>query len=173
LSLTSGQAYGSKPDILLIGDSLAVGLTKAFERESGLQHFSFNSYSIGGTNTRQWANNSWIDKATEKSVPEWAFVVLGTNDAAAPSWKKDFPENAARVVDRLNEKYISVAWITPPKIRINTDFIADGASKAHPEILLDFRSFEFEMMKDHIHLTSNGYIRWCNSILGRFEEYGY
>jgi lysophospholipase L1-like esterase len=166
----SAKADEQPANILLIGDSLAYGLARPLAAEAKKHNAIVHSNAIGGTNTRQWAKlKPWLIHSLDKWHPQWVFVVLGTNDYGVPTWRKQFGEHAEIVVKKIHEHHAKVVWLTPPRIKINTNFIYFGATASDAESVFDYRTTDIPLWEDRIHPSFKGDQQWSEMIMARFD----
>lgn len=103
--------------VLLVGDSLGVGVGPSLEKElRNLGAADFKNISVGGKNIAQFSDNSHAEgKALEKALAEFkptiVFVSLGTNDETIRRIKGGDPRyfTAANVAKNLVGPNFSVA----------------------------------------------------------------
>jgi len=100
VSSTAATTSGPTPPIdwpnervLVIGDSLAVGVTPLLRtRMQALGVGGFSGIAVGGTNILQWSDNNYNEgKAMEAALAEFrptlVLISLGTNDEASRGYK--------------------------------------------------------------------------------------
>lgn len=83
----------SQERVLVIGDSLAVGLNSPLEqalRSSGVA--AYRNIAVGGTNILQWSDNNYqqgrdLETALASFSPTLVLISLGTNDEASRGYK--------------------------------------------------------------------------------------
>jgi len=166
LLVGSGQsrAAGGRPQrVLVIGDSLAVGLgprLKALAMADGASYVGVEAK--GGTSAAQW--DSKISSLLQSHRPDLVLVSLGTNDAAM----SDPTVSAARIqriVDTVRASGARLVWIGMPTLpeRLKADLVRQIIQKTGVEYL-DSRGFSFERTSDGIHATPAGYAAWAQAI---------
>ena len=178
--VTSKAASASKvprSSVLLVGDSLAVGLTKPLGDLARAEDLGFHAEAIGGTRIDQWAPK--VEGLIAKYQPSTLLVCLGTNDAfstVTASKRRD----TQRLVDAARSKGIEVIWILPPTlpptqsgpfgvVRNQDDQVREFiAATGVPTI--DSRTFSFERSPDKIHATARGYRTWAELIWRSLSE---
>ncbi len=151
----------------LIGDSLAVGLTKPLTELAARDGFSLYSDARGGTRIAQWSSiiaNAPIDNEGLQLV----IVVLGTNDAAMED-----PTSERDQLDRLVRRLAAatrVLWVEPPNAplpHVNEVRAMIRASQAVAEarvIIMDSSTLQVPKASDGIHMTASGYKQWADLI---------
>lgn len=162
-------ALGDCDRLLIIGDSLAYGIKYLLKREAEDQGVFCRAVAIGGTRAEQWAKKQWLDEALKKYSPSVALVILGTNDAMAPQWRKEFQKHATKIVDKLHDDAVECVWSTPPNIKVPKDFIFEGAIKAGSDYVLDFRDLRVQLQPDLIHPTIVGNKTWVSAIWSKLQ----
>lgn len=103
--------------VLLMGDSLGVGVGPLLEKELRAQGIAdFKNISVGGKNIAQFSDNSYAEgKSLEKALAEYkptiVFISLGTNDEAIRRIKGGDPRyfTAANLAKNLVGPNFSVA----------------------------------------------------------------
>lgn len=129
VELLSGPTLRPGDRILLIGDSLAVGLTTplgALAKDKGL---AFMGLATVGTRIDQWAQSQPLKDALESFKPTIVLISLGTNDAYMLP-PPDVGQRQAPYLDELlrviasgftrSEDYgmgpRAIVWIAPPTL---------------------------------------------------------
>lgn len=180
--LLNGPRLRRGERVLLIGDSLAVGMAPHFAalaKEAGIE---LKSLAISGTRIDQWASSAELAKALEGFQPDLVLVSLGTNDSfmqgadvvakqqvqlekllnVLSTWprKKDYGLGADNVV-----------WIGPPTLPNPPSpgmakMIQDSAGNALSPRLHYFHSEKLEIPRgpDKLHPTVRGYAGWAGAI---------
>ncbi len=173
--LLANNAKADEPiHVLLIGDSLAFGLARPITKEASKHNVVIHTYAMGGSSTREWANvRPWLKGALRRWHPKWVFVVLGTNDYFIPAWRKAFPQNAKKIVDKAHKHNANVIWLTPPRIDINTDFIYEGARQSC-DFVFDYRNVTVPLWADkhgpRVHPSIEGSTQWGYLIMQQFDK---
>lgn len=155
---------GSK--VLLIGDSLAVGLAPPLGALAKDAKVQLASMGRTGTTINAWSGGALGAELNAKLAefkPGLVLVSLGTNDEYLS------PASLARVKDdterllRLLEPY-PVVWILPPTLPKTIGVAAYLKSRApHP---FDSSAYSIPRASDQIHPTVAGYSGWAGKIWG-------
>jgi len=152
--------------IFLLGDSLAVGLSRpisALAKDSGIL---FESQAIEGTRIDQWASKPELYTALDRFKPDIILVSLGTNDEYMKLDAKTRQEpHIKKLLHELRSR-APVAWIGPPKLP------KKGTNGAIPLILENVPSsnyfpsqkLEIPRAPDKLHPTVSGYAGWAANI---------
>jgi len=150
--------------VMLIGDSLAVGMSREFKRIAKIAGYVPVTHAKVGSSTRQWLK--WIKDDLRIHKPKLVVVSLGTNDAAGYRMIERDPEMHRKLVDLILEADAFVVWIGPPSIKETRvpkiekvrKIIKEAAPIYYPSEDLDIR------LEDGIHTNAEGYSRWARSV---------
>lgn len=163
-SSSSGRSSSLPRRVLLVGDSLAVGLAGPLEQAARADGAAFAATVKGGTTTRHWASGSQSARlrAALELGPDLVLVCLGTNDAA--SGPSAYRPDAAALVALLRADGRRVVWILPPILPAHFDAATVRATVAG----LGVDTFDSERLTiprfDGIHATPAGYRYWAGEI---------
>lgn len=141
---------------LFIGDSLVWGMRGL------LSDHGFLVEARGGSSANDWVKEGWAERAVERHRPERVAVILGVNDAGVPAIKEKFVRNAAAIASVIRQAQARCLWLTPPKIKMNTDFIAQA--KDVVDEFFDYRDLSVHLEEDGIHPSFLGNKTWFNQI---------
>jgi lysophospholipase L1-like esterase len=137
--------------VFLLGDSLAVGLSRPLSALAKDNRVAFESMAIQGTRLDQWANNPKLFAAIQKFKPDVILVSLGTNDEYM---KLDGGVKQAPHLHTL---------LANPKTGTNgvVPLIMKNVPSSHY-----FPSHELEIPRapDKLHPTTAGYAGWAAKI---------
>lgn len=158
--VTSGEKLRQGDRVLLLGDSLAVGLTPRLGKLAGAGGFEFGSAAKTGS-TMQY----WLHAATEPlavAQPTLVLVSLGTNDAVTSQPLAELRAQRDALVRKLQAAGARVLWVGPPQL----------PARARPEVraMLEewpayFHSEDLPIPQhDEIHSTPEGYADWADAI---------
>lgn len=176
--------------ILLVGDSLAVGLTVplgALCRESGI---AFQALATVGTRIDQWATSDPLTQALAAFQPTLVLISLGTNDAyMQPSPGQDIGERQRPFMEELLSKIESyphasdagsgpraIVWVSPPTLpaaAISLPSVMTLIESEHaidlPRIKPRVSFFPTQRLTlprgpDGIHPVASGYAAWAGKI---------
>jgi lysophospholipase L1-like esterase len=154
-------AKGSK--ILLIGDSLAVGLTPRMKARAEASGYSFFSSAVGGSRTDQWSPK--MDALLAKEAPGLVLVSLGTNDATS-SYPAGQASYIGDIVASTARSGADLVWIGMPTLpaRIGGQAVIRALiAQMSPEVI-DSRSMSFDRASDEVHSSPQGYSSWADQI---------
>lgn len=180
--------------VLVIGDSLAVGLTDPLEKALRARNVgAFRSIAVGGTMINQWAWSGShpqarsLDAALADFQPTLVLISLGTNDEAArgvvdshgdpakPPYGPGFDVARERKdsIPKLASKLAGVrsVWIGPP---VTGRWEPDRAFRSLIAANWPGRYFNSEQITlakqpDDLHPTGRGYRTWSDAIVAWLE----
>jgi len=152
--------------VVVIGDSHAVGMRKAFQELAARKGFELDMRAKGGTNTGQWAR----EQNPETRIPElegaaYLVAILGTNDAGYGG--KTFPGNLETILDKASAELVPVIWAEPTGEQFSqyaqihaalNAAVQDSGIQAlvpHPPL---------PKYGDGVHLDPAGYAAWVDAI---------
>jgi lysophospholipase L1-like esterase len=160
--ITAGESK-----ILLIGDSLAVGLAPQLKALADEGRVEFASRAIEGTRIDQWAKSERLKDKLRSFRPDLVLVSLGTNDAYATGIKPEQQRVALdALVARLREAGAQVVWIGPPALRSPPNpqmlrMIREAVPSSH---YFPSETLDIPRAPDGLHPTLRGYAGWAGSI---------
>ena len=150
--------------LVLVGDSLAVGMGHEFSRIARSLHYTVNVHAKVGSTTHQWIK--WIDRDLMLYKPDVVFVSLGTNDAAAPNALTLWPDMYEVFAAKVRDSGATLVWIGPPEV-------TSSRVKKLTEVRHAIRSvaslyFGSEALRinqwDGIHTDAAGYETWVRHV---------
>lgn len=176
--------------ILLVGDSLAVGLTVplgALCRDNGI---AFQALATVGTRIDQWATSDSLTQALMNFQPTLVLVSLGTNDAyMQPSPGQDIGQRQAPYMEELLSKIEqyphqsdtgtgprAIVWISPPTLptaAISLPSVMGLIESEHainfPRIRPRIAFFPTQRLTlprgpDNLHPVASGYAAWAGAL---------
>ena len=157
--------------VLLLGDSLAVGLTPTLGR--AFRHF--RSEAEVGARVRDWASGKYasrLDRALSEFRPTTVLISLGTNDEARRRTEPDF--DVARATQPVLSELLSklhgarIIWIGLPSF---SKWPADeGLRELFAEVSSRYydtaaHDDAFSRAGDKVHFTTTGYRQWGEAFL--------
>lgn len=160
------RSLGAPPSgVVLIGDSLAVGLTEPLKTE--LAAVAFTPYAKAGTAIQSWlagAQSADLVAALAKT-PELVLVSLGTNDTAGKISTDVLKSRVAELVARIKKAGAKPVWLLPgklpwPSAALTAAVAASGvAAIDQPPIA----------KADGIHPSGAGYQQWAKTIAQKLK----
>jgi len=172
--LSRGPLVKADSRVLLVGDSLSVGLKSCLKSLAGEDGVAFSHVGKEGTTICQWASESGYGAQLRSAVasfkPTLVLVSLGTNDEHIPVYNASYDmrtsiDCAAKLITQLVGSGIKVGWIGPPTnahvsstLRKSIASIVGEDYYHHSELLTIPRG------PDQLHPTAKGYCGWASSI---------
>jgi lysophospholipase L1-like esterase len=168
--------------VLLIGDSLAVGMAPFFATMAKEAGVDFKAMATVGTRIDQWAANADLKNLLEAFQPELVLVSLGTNDsfmqgADAVSKQQAQLEKLLALLTQWPRSRDyglgpdNVVWIGPPTLPNPPNpgmakMIQDAAGSALSPRFYYFHSEKLSMPRgpDNLHPTARGYAGWAGAV---------
>ena len=168
--------------VLLIGDSLAVGLAAPLGALAGDAGIAFQSLATVGTRIDQWAQNPALPALLASFQPTVVLVSLGTNDSyMQPSPGEDIGVRQAPYLEQLLEtleaaRPRAIVWLSPPTLPAAAvslgpvmRLIESEHAVRFPEIKPRVAFFPSQSLvlprgPDGIHPTPRGYAAWAGAI---------
>ncbi len=157
--------------LLVVGDSLAVGLSPFLKCLATEQRVPFMATAKVGTRIDQWAQSSTLDAALASFQPTLALVSLGTNDSymmgAPAARQKPWLD---RLLGKLTAAGAEVAWIGPPTLPKLSTGTPDPALVGMLEATIPsshwFASNTLAIPRgpDTLHPTARGYAGWAGAV---------
>jgi lysophospholipase L1-like esterase len=149
--------------LLVIGDSLGVGLNKSMAAGTP-GAIAYDNISVGGTAIFQWARQSKLDQIRAKA-PTVVLVSLGTNDGFM-----DDPASEAKSLQKLlfelRAMNMRVVWLLPPQVAApRLDIVRAMVLEQVPaRDVIDSEQWPVQLSGDGIHPTGAGYKDWSARI---------
>ncbi len=188
----SGQAEKistiGKQKIVLIGDSLAVGLSKfGLGARAQAAGYPFAAHAVGGTRAADWAPKLYgilkeegLDD-TPGIVKENALVLvsLGTNDSG-PDWSGNRPAAVGQAMQDIIKVVRGIykadlIWIGMPPLPYqklpNQDRIRSLISQLQTDSI-DSSKMTIQKSSDMIHPTPDGYNQWAEQLWKELQRRG-
>lgn len=152
--------------VFLIGDSLAVGLSRPLKQLADDHGVAFDSMAVQGTRIDQWANNQGMYDRLLTFHPTHILVSLGTNDEYMQLDAGARQAPSLQVLLSRLRALGHVLWIGPPKLP------KPASNGAIPLILENVPSshyfpsqrLEIPRAGDKLHPTTAGYAGWAGQI---------
>lgn len=161
--LLAPRATGGTPPprLLLVGDSLAVGLTGPLASIARARRGAFSAVAAQNTTAAHW--QARIDDARVAFEPDAVVFSLGANDCAAGARQAcaAFEAHVRTLNARASRDGARVIWLCPawleyaPTIRAKLHTVGVEVFEPPPGLRLS---------ADHIHPTPAGYQAWAEAI---------
>lgn len=160
--IVSGQTR-----LLLVGDSLAVGLGPPLRALSKDQSVSFDQLAKESTRIDQWAASQKLVEKLATFKPTLVLVSLGTNDEymIGDGGKRQAP-HLEQLLSRMQTAGAEVGWIGPPKLPKDQ---SNGVTALLQTRIPGSHYFHSEGLSiprgpDQLHPTLKGYAGWAGMI---------
>ncbi|HMG13525.1 MAG TPA: SGNH/GDSL hydrolase family protein [Gemmatimonadaceae bacterium] len=176
--------------ILLVGDSLAVGLTAPLKALAAERGVPFQALATVGTRIDQWAQSDALSQALESFQPTLVLISLGTNDAyMQPSANQDIGQRQAPYMEALLQKIEqythksdyglgprAIVWLSPPTLpaaaislpsvmRLIESEHQVSLPKIKPRVsFFPTQSLTLPRGPDGIHPVARGYAAWAGAL---------
>ncbi len=150
--------------VMLIGDSLAVGMEPKFISRARRAGYVPVSHTVNGTSIFQWIK--WIKSDLERNRPELVVVSLGTNDAIIYDRVKQHAGLYGEFVKIVEDSGAVLVWLGPPDISSKRiPHIADERAliKKYAPHYFESEVIEKPLKGDGIHSSPAGYNRWMGA----------
>ena len=155
------KKVSSGETVLLIGDSLAVGLNPKLKALATASGCSFKAFAETSTTMSRWLHDSEVQAYMTASKPSLVLVCLGTNDSKASFTDAQLAKYIADMRDWVTSMGARLVWILPPHLpfpdRVSQLVIAAGIDTFYSAGLSLGQS-------DGIHPSGNGYMLWAGAI---------
>jgi lysophospholipase L1-like esterase len=150
----------ARSPVALVGDSIAVGLSRPLGALMRARGHEFFADAEVGNNARQWASR--ISRTLARG-PRTVFVNLGGNDAASTALTSEFASNIRSIVAQVRAAGAEPILLEPPN-RSSPSFavIQRGLRSAGAPVLVP--GPEFDRAPDGVHFTLAGYGQWAEAI---------
>lgn len=164
--------------VLVIGDSLAVGMMPTF---AGLAQRDGHEFygkgcpmgatggsactAVTGSSTPQWARDAWIGSALAASRPSLVLISLGTNDfKGGASYAPTVRSAAQSIAAKIRAAGALPIWIDPLRMPFEDSAMARDAWRNSGAIAFDSSQLDFKRAGDGVHLTPAGYQGWAEQV---------
>lgn len=163
------------PATLLVGDSLAVGLTPPLAGQARERGRFFVADALGGTTIKSWANGVKLGNALQSAAPSAVVVVLGTNDAAVPFDGAAKLKDLRTILALIRDRGAAPRWVLHPGLPFNDHGLRELVVKelqAQGVPFYDSAALDFERSGDKIHATPKGYETWAAALAAWLWDHG-
>lgn len=154
--------------VLLIGDSLAVGLKSPLSVLASADGLAFRGAGIGGTHIGSWTGGHLSNALAFN--PTLVLVSLGTNDAymmVDDVWARQEPK-LRMLLEKIRAQGAEIVWIGPPSLpdpygrkSVDQNFLVQ--LRAHAPNYMDSTGLDLPRA-DRLHPTGAGYQQWASEI---------
>lgn len=169
----------SRPSrVLLIGDSLAVGMSDPFSKLASKSVHSFSGKgckagsaagpsctSIVGASVLYWSKDAAIQPVLAAYKPQVVLISLGTNDFQYGAAAKPKVRDAINaLVSKIKDSGATPVWIDPVSMPFEDTAGVRESWKASGVPFFDSSGLVYKRSKDGVHLTQDGYQDWASKI---------
>ena len=155
--------------LLLIGDSLAVGLAAPLGELARDKGVSYAHLGKVGSTVREWATDTPLNRELRARLaerPTVTLVSLGTNDEylsrAAADAELPLLDNLLALIGGSSADY---GWIGPPRLpRAGNGFAGAIQAKVNPGRYFHSEELQIPRAGDQLHPTVRGYCGWAGQI---------
>jgi len=158
--------------LLVIGDSLAVGLSPPLRDLATSARMAFEATATVGTRIDQWADSAGLGQTLGSFRPSLTLISLGTNDeyltgTDAVSRQR---EKVRVLLARIKAAGSDYVWIGPPTLPKPSNGIVSMLRDEIPSShYYPSDALEIPRGSDGIHPTARGYAGWAGA-LWRWHE---
>lgn len=168
--LRRGPKLAASSRVLLVGDSLAVGLSAPIGALARDSKVPFEAIGQVGSTIQQWGGVATLNAALRGKLvafkPTLVLVSLGTNDEylSADAAAKEKPALEA-LVALIQQSGAELGWIGPPTLpRPTNGTVAMIQSVVRESAYFHSERFVIPRAGDQLHPTVKGYAGWAGSI---------
>jgi len=155
--------------VLLVGDSLAVGLSPYLSVLAGPRRVAFDSTAAVGTRIDQWANNAALRQRLATFAPTLTLISLGTNDAymmgGAATAEQQRPQLRA-LLSMIKAAGSDYVWIGPPLLleAKNLPMLAMIRDEVPMSHYYHSERLDLPRGPEGLHPTIKGYAGWAGAL---------
>ncbi len=167
---------GPESRVLLVGDSLAIGLGPTLRKLGAKRAVTVRVLAKSGTTISDWARSAELAHELLSFAPTVVCICLGTNDAALSHPEGERPELDALIRLCRRQGKSTLAWIEPPglptlpRIAIVRDMLGTSPAAAGAGMhRFDSRFLALPRTSDGVHCTAEGYRTWAQAIWSYLE----
>ena len=161
----------NKDRLLLIGDSLAVGLNNQLRQHAEAAGMPYRGKGVGGKTIWYWVNGKgrqWLNSQLASFRPSHVFISLGTNDAYTRMSAEQIAELTHKLNDIIRKAGASPMWVGAPTLPDRSAGV--GIKRNLLDTIRGNAGHFFDSRKvplpqsDKIHPTAKGYKQWSDEI---------
>lgn len=165
-ALRGPRVETGKSRVLLVGDSLAVGLGPPLRALAKDQRVAFDVLAKEGTRIDQWAGSQKLTERVQVFKPTMILISLGTNDEYLMG---DGGTRQAPYMDELLKKLSTAApvvWIGPPQLpkKASNGVVAAIQQRVPTSHYFPSQLLAIPRGPDALHPTARGYAGWAGSL---------
>lgn len=143
---------------VLIGDSHAYMMARAFRDVARAYDKRATVVAHGGSSVRQWLVKKWVQREVLAKYPDATLLLisLGTNCTHV-----ERPRLADDIRRLISEADVSVSWLLPPPMKFDTTYLHDAVKAVPDTFPIDPGPLP---LRDGVHATRQGYYTWAQTI---------
>lgn len=161
---TSPVRLPASPRVLIIGDSLAVGLGPVLKKLASGKSVGLAYDGKVGTTSQQWATNSWLATDLGRDKFDVVLVSLGTNDMPTGASAAQIQQHMLRVVQAIQAAGAQPVWVSPPTMPTLREQEVRAAIAALGIPVFPSEALSISRGGDKIHPTATGYAGWAGAL---------
>ena len=168
-ALTARPKLDENSRVLVIGDSLARGMTPHFQTLAEEAGIPLLSIAESGTRIDQWVDSPELGAQLIEFDPTHVFISLGTNDAYTGFDIDDIEADVEELVTTIEETNANVIWIGAPTLPEFSaghelrDEVLDTIEANAPHYY-DSTDLDIPRGPDNLHPTAAGYAGWAGAL---------
>ena len=153
---------GAGKRILLVGDSLAVGMSKPFLASAQAQGHVAQVNAKVSTTMSHWLGQGGLAGIVAAFQPDVVLVCLGTNDSKTNYTDAQLTEHVQRILATAGATGAKVGWILPPRLpfpdRVGPIVRATGGPA------FESATLDGLQQADGIHPSGAGFAKWNEAV---------
>lgn len=162
----SSQKSDAAPKrMLLLGDSLAVGLGPPLKKLAASKGIGVAHDGKVGTTSAAWAHGQSLAADLARDNFDTVLVSLGTNDMAGSWTAEQVASYMGAIVDAVQKRGARVVWVAPPRMPTLREEAVRKAIASLGVAVFPSDALEIPRGGDKIHPTAIGYAGWAGAIL--------
>ena len=161
------RLHAGSTRLLVIGDSLAVGMAPPLRELATLARIAFQANAKVGTRIDQWADSSTLTDALGSFHPTLTLVSLGTNDEYLTGSDAVVRqrEKTRQLLAKIKASGSDYVWIGPPTLpKASNGIVAMLRDEIPSSHYYPSDALEIPRGGDGIHPTARGYAGWAGAL---------
>jgi lysophospholipase L1-like esterase len=164
----SHPKLGETSRVLLIGDSLAQGLSPHLSGLATEARLPYVGAGVSGSRIDQWVTSQWLRSTLADFGPTLILISLGTNDAYSGGTAEQVSQYAAELLTQLPAA-ADIVWIGAPLLPRQSaghsiDLGVIEAIAAQAPHYFDSQELDIPRGPDGLHPTAAGYAGWAGAL---------
>ena len=158
----SGPVAGKVDRVLLVGDSLAVGINGPMKQLAAASGIEYQGKGVTGSRIDQWAKTLLDEQLGFE--PTIVLVSLGTNDMKMSDPVVQQSGHVQTILQKARDKGAQVVWIVPPTMPFPDKGVRQMILDAQPDGVVRADYLELPRAADQIHMTPSGYSTFAEAV---------